>query len=221
MTQQDLPMLIAYEGDLEGQRWVLDQERSTIGRASDCDIVLPKRQVSRYHAQIERLGFENGSENGGYVLHDLGSKNGTYVNGQEVHDKPHPLKDGDEIQIALCIKMGFIGADATLPLELNGAQRGLHIDPASRQVFIAGYELTPPLSQAQYRLLKLLLDHAGEVVSRDEIVNAVWAEEAALGVSEQAIDALVYRLRDRIAAVDPDHDYIITVRGYGFRLDNA
>lgn len=220
MTQQDLPMLIAYEGDLEGRRWVLDQERSTMGRASDCDIVLPKRQVSRYHAQIERIEFEDG-ENRGYVLHDLGSKNGTYVNGKQVHGEPHPLKDGDEIQIALCIKMGFIGADATLPLELNGAQRGLHIDPASRQVFIASYELTPPLSQAQYRLLKLLLDHAGEVVSRDEIVDAVWAEEAALGVSEQAIDALVYRLRDRIAAVDPDHDYIVTVRGYGFRLDNA
>ncbi len=41
------------------------------------------------------------------------------------------------------------------------------------------------------------------------------------GVSEQAIDALVRRLRDRIAELDPKHQYIITVRGHGFRLDQG
>jgi len=206
-------MLIVYEGQLEGQRWVIDQPLVTIGRGSDCEIALPERQVSRHHAQIER-------QNGGYLLRDLGSKNGTCVNGQEVRDRPYCLKDGDEIQIALCVKMGFVGADATLPLELTGPNRGLHIDQAAKRVFIGGHELTPPLSVAQYRLLDLLLDHEGEVVSRDAIVTAVWAEEEEIGITEQAIDALVRRLRDRIAAVDPDHAYIVTVRGHGFRLDN-
>ncbi len=41
------------------------------------------------------------------------------------------------------------------------------------------------------------------------------------GVSEQAIDAPVRRLRDRIAELDPEHQSIITVRGHGFRLDNS
>ena len=59
-----------------------------------------------------------------------------------------------------------------------------------------------------------------QVVSRDEIVRVVWSEEEMLGVTEQAIDALVHRLRDRIAAVDPDHEYIVTIRGQGFRLEN-
>jgi len=206
-------MLIVYEGELEGQRWIIDQDQVTIGRGSDCDVVLSKRQVSRYHAQIER-------DDGGYLLRDLRSKNGTCVNGQEVRDKPHRLKDGDEIQIALCVKMGFVGADATLPLELTGPNRGLHIDRAARRVFIGGHELTPPLSVAQYRLLELLLDQEGQVVSRDAIVMAVWPEEEGMGISEQAIDALVRRLRDRISAVDPDHAYIVTVRGHGFRLEN-
>jgi DNA-binding response OmpR family regulator len=48
----------------------------------------------------------------------------------------------------------------------------------------------------------------------------VWPEEERMGISEQAIDALVRRLRDRISAVDPDHAYIVTVRGHGFRLEN-
>jgi DNA-binding response OmpR family regulator len=38
-------------------------------------------------------------------------------------------------------------------------------------------------------------------------------------VSDQAFDALLRRLRDRIAAIDPVHQYITTVRGYGIRLD--
>jgi hypothetical protein len=213
MTQQDMPMLVIYEGEREGQRWVIEQDRVTIGRGSDCDFVLPERQVSRYHVQIER-------DDGGYLLRDLGSKNGTCVNGQEVRDRPYRLKDGDEIQVALCVRMGFVGADATLPLELTGPTRGLHIDQAARRVFVGGQELIPPLSVAQYRLLRLLLDREGEVVSRDAIVSAVWPEEEDAGVSEQAIDALVRRLRDRVAAIDPDHAYIVTVRGHGFRLDN-
>jgi biotin operon repressor len=213
MTRQDMAMLIVYEGDLEEQRWIIDRDQMIIGRGSDCDIVIPKRQISRQHAQIER-------DDSGYLLRDLGSKNGTYVNSQEVRDRAYRLKDGDEIQIALCVKMGFVGADMTLPLELTGPGRGLRIDRAARRVFIGGQELTPPLSVAQYRLLELLLDHKEQVVSRDAIVEAVWPEEEAMGISEQAIDALVRRLRDRISGVDPDHAYIITVRGHGFRLDN-
>jgi pSer/pThr/pTyr-binding forkhead associated (FHA) protein len=212
MTQQDQPMLIAYEGNSEGKRWIIDRDTFTIGRASDCDIVLSDRQVSRHHAQVKQ-------DEDGYLLCDLGSKNGTYVNGEELRE-PYRLKDGDEIQIALYVKLGFVGADATLPLELTGPNKGLRIDRPAKRVFIGGQEVTPPLSPAQYRLLSLLLDHEGEVVSRESIVEAVWQEEEAMGVTEQAIDALVYRLRDRIEAIDPDHDYIVTVRGHGFRLDN-
>jgi len=206
-------MLIVYEGKLEGQRWIVDQERIVIGRGSDCDIVLPERQASRQHLVIER-------DEGGYLLRDLGSKNGTFVNGKEVRDEPYRLRDGDEIQIALCVKMGFVGADATLPLELTGPNRGLRIDRAAKRVFVGGHEMIPPLSVAQYTLLELLLDCEGEVVSRDAVVAAVWSEEEEMGISEQAIDALVRRLRERIAAIDPDHAYIVTLRGHGFRLEN-
>jgi DNA-binding response OmpR family regulator len=52
------------------------------------------------------------------------------------------------------------------------------------------------------------------------VIEAVWPEAVGEGVSEQAIDALVRRLRDRIAEIDPEHQYIITVRGHGFRLNN-
>jgi len=68
--------------------------------------------------------------------------------------------------------------------------------------------------------LELLFDRQGRVVSRDELVENVWSDDEAVGVSEQALDALIRRLRDRLAALDPQHNYIVTIRGHGLRLDN-
>ena len=51
-------------------------------------------------------------------------------------------------------------------------------------------EVDPPLSLAQYTLLELLYNNSGNVVSRDRVVEVVWPEEEAEGISEQAIDAL-------------------------------
>ncbi len=207
------PVLIVREGQLTGQRWTIENDVFVIGRGNDCQIILPERQVSRHHVKILQ-------RDGGYVLQDLGSKNGTHINGVKIQGAV-PLQDGDEIQIALAVKLVFVGSDATLPLTFDPPtlQGDLVIDEAQRAVFIKEEEMSPPLSLAQFRLLQLLYDAKGAVCSRDDIVDVVWPETGGLGVSEQAIDALVRRLRDRLSEVD-EHNYIVTVRGHGFRLDN-
>lgn len=207
------PVLVAREGQLVGQRWTIDDEAFIIGRGNDCHIVLPERQVSRHHVKIIY-------DNGRYVLHDLGSKNGTHLNGEQITDTA-VLQDGDEIQIALAVKLVFVGTDATIPLTFEPPQPvgALVIDEAQRSVSINGKDLSPPLSLAQFRLLELLHNADGAVCSRDEIIDVVWPDTDGLGVSEQAIDALVRRLRDRLAEVD-DYEYIVTVRGHGFRFAN-
>jgi DNA-binding winged helix-turn-helix (wHTH) protein len=160
-------------------------------------------------------------QDGRYILHDLGSKNGTHLNGKQVQGTA-PLQDGDEISIALAVKLVFVGTDATLPLtfEAPTLEGNLVLDEAQRAVFISGKELDPPLSLAQFRLLHLLYEANGAVCGRDEIIEIVWPGTEGIGVSEQAIDALIRRLRDRLTEVD-DYNYIVTVRGHGFRLDNA
>jgi hypothetical protein len=212
-TTDEKPVLIAREGKLDGQRWTIESDPFTIGRGSDCEVILPERQVSRYHARIHHKDDR-------YVLEDLDSKNGTFLNGQQVTEKT-VLHDGDEIQIALYVKLLFVGTEATLPLtfEPPEAEPPLVIEEAQRAVYIQGQTLDPPLSLAQFRLLQLLYEADGAVVSRDEIVAAVWPETEGAGVSEQAIDALVRRLRDRLAELD-EYEYVVTVRGHGFRLDN-
>lgn len=207
------PVIVASEGELAGQQWAVDNDPFIIGRGSDCHIVLPERQVSRHHVKITQ-------ENGQYQLHDLNSKNGTHLNGVQVTGVA-PLQDGDEIQIALCVKLLFVGTDATLPLTFDEptSTGNLVVDVDQRAVIIDGEELSPPLSLAQFRLLQVLYEAEGAVVDRDSIVDAVWPGTDGAGVTEQAIDALVRRLRDRLAELD-DYEYVVTVRGHGFRLEN-
>ncbi len=99
-------------------------------------------------------------------------------------------------------------------------KRRLNIDKRSRRVWILDQEVLPSLSVSQYRLLAALYKDNGEIVSREKLVEDVWGEEDAIGVTEQALDALVRRLRDRLASIDPGHSYVVTVRGHGLRLDN-
>ncbi len=207
------PVLIAREGQLLGERWTIDVDDFVIGRGSDCQIILPERQVSRYHARIT-------SDNNKYTLHDLDSKNGTHLNGIQVKGSV-PVRDGDEIQIALCVKLLFIGTDATIPLTVEEVDMpgNMVLDKNQRAVRINNKDLNPPLSLAQFRLLEVLSDAKGSVVDRERIIEAVWPGTDGIGVSEQAIDALVRRLRDRLSELD-DYEYVVTVRGHGFRLEN-
>ncbi|MEZ4706407.1 MAG: FHA domain-containing protein [Caldilineaceae bacterium] len=206
-------MLVLQRGAEVGRRWPLSRSHPiTIGRSDECDIALPDRQVSRFHARISWLGDR-------YQVEDLGSKNGTHVNGQEVQS-PVPLRDGDELQVALRFKLAFVDAGATAPLTFSSENTGLRLERETRQVWVNGMLIDPPLSLHQYRLLEALWDSSGGVVTREGIVNTVWPEASGEGVSEQAIDALVRRLRERIAEFDDDFRYIVTVRGHGFRLEN-
>jgi len=85
--------LVNDKGSVE-RSWSLDEGRRTVslGRAPENDVVLPGAWVSRRHAMIQR------EEGGSHSIIDLGSANGTFVNGGRVHT-PTRLRSGDLIQI--------------------------------------------------------------------------------------------------------------------------
>lgn len=214
---KESPILLAYNGPLNGLNWPI-KGKLVVGRDPECDIVINDRQVSRHHAEISPA-----SENSVHI-EDLNSKNGTFVNGRLIIES-ETLKDGDEIKIALIQKFVYVSSDATLPLENilpfeKTTEKILFIDKKSRRIWIGEKELTPPLSVSQYELLQLLYEKENTVVPREEIVKTVWGETELAGVSEQAIDALVRRLRYRLKKIDPHQEYITTVRGVGFVLEN-
>lgn len=83
-------MVVVHRGANKGSRYLIAQERVSVGRSPESEIFLDDVTVSRSHALIERTGA-------GFLLTDLGSLNGTYINNQSL--KSTPLKCGDEIQI--------------------------------------------------------------------------------------------------------------------------
>ncbi len=77
-------------GAYSGQRFYLGQRDHLIGRSQEVDIPLADDSISRYHAKVIYRNDE-------FILLDLGSKNGTFLNGTNVHECP--LRAGDEIMI--------------------------------------------------------------------------------------------------------------------------
>ncbi len=88
-----MPALVFIAGPNAGRRYKLvDGGEYVIGRRSDCQIFVPDMRVSRQHARLRPDGAR-------WALEDLGSNNGTFINGQRVA-APWPLAHGDEITIA-------------------------------------------------------------------------------------------------------------------------
>ena len=83
-------ILVVKRGPNIGSRFALEKDVVLAGRHPDSDIFLDDVTVSRRHAEIARA-------EGGYVVRDAGSLNGTYLNRQRVESSP--LANGDELQI--------------------------------------------------------------------------------------------------------------------------
>ncbi len=209
--QKEAALLLWMDGEEIKGRWPLNKPETTIGRWQDNDIVVDDRWVSRNHARIRRDGER-------YVVEDLGSKNGTFVNGQRIAG-PTELADGDVVQVTPLVELTFVDYGATAPLPGEAQAPGLVLDRETRQVEIRGQLLDPPLSHAQFTFLELLGEEPGRVYSREEVIAAVWPEDEAEGISDEAIDALVRRIRLRLREVDAEQEYIVTIRGYGFKLE--
>lgn len=222
VTQKDTrnggenPVLIFHSGVNAGRRVVLDREEVILGRDQSADIVVDDRQVSRQHVRIAQ-------HSEGYLIEDLNSKNGTWVNDMPLKGAI-ALKDGDVIELAKISRLMFLETDVTISI---GVQPNLSVggklilDREARRVYVNNKEVDPPLSLPQYRLLEMLFDAKGAICTREQVIEAVWPNVIGEGVSEQAIDALIRRLRDRVTETDPEGEYVITVRGHGFRLDQG
>ena len=182
----------------------------TLGKGSEADISFESPYVSRRHVRIEPVG-------GRYQVRDLGSKNGTNVNDHTVGADSVWLNNGDRIELAGGeVVMRFHSSDSTLTLALN--RLGVVVDHGSREVFVNGEMISPPLSRIQFDVLSLFHRRKGEACSKEEIAAAGWPERDQGDVSDQEIEQSIRRLRVRVEADPSQPQYIITVPRYGYRL---
>ena len=90
----------------------LDQPKFTIGRSSDCDIYIDDAVVSTVHAVIEQENSPDPGQQIDYYIHDMGSTNGTQVNGDAVNRQK--LNHNDIIRIGW-VNFKFIDEDKANP----------------------------------------------------------------------------------------------------------
>ena len=98
-------MLVVTRGPTTGAEFVLEHVITSAGRHPDSDIFLDDVTVSRRHAELERTG------DGGVIVRDVGSLNGTYLNGDRI-DGERPISTGDELQVGK-FKLVYVAGEAS------------------------------------------------------------------------------------------------------------
>jgi hypothetical protein len=198
-TSEQLPFLT----DPPGREHILRDERTTVGRAAGNEIVITSRRVSRKHARLLRQDWR-------VILEDLGSTNGTYLNGERVQ-APVQLRDEDRIKVGDVVFV-FHDPNVTFP---ETALPTLDVDLTAGVVRV-DRELVE-LSAKEFALLAYLYQRQGEVCSKEEIGRAVWPEYKDV-VYDYQVENLVGRLRRRLEPDPSEPKLLITLRGLGYKL---
>ena len=197
-------VLEEYEQDVLPTEYCLETDVCTIGRWPTCQIVVHQSIVSRLHARIERAGPH-------YVLSDAGSVNGTFVNGQQIHE-PHLLQRDDLIGLGSPKPLfRFYDPDPTLSLP-----RRLRYDERAMTFFLGSKPV--PLTQLEFRLLLHLYQHAGEVCMYASCAHAIWGRDYQPGLDAGALEQVISRVRRKLRRAHPTADLIETRRGLGYVL---
>jgi DNA-binding response OmpR family regulator len=91
------------------------------------------------------------------------------------------------------------------------------LDRTGRRVFLLDRALD--LTSTEFNLLEFFLTHRGRAYSRDQLLDAVWGEQRY--VTPRTVDVHVRRLREQIEDQPDNPRFLITVRGYGYRFEDA
>lgn len=188
---------------------------TTVGRAPENDLVLDTDGVSRRHLRVTWDGAV-------CVVEDLGSKNGTLVNGRS-GEGAREVAPGDLIAIPGW-KLRFEGGGETVTRPMTPASTvggapapgpTVVLRAETREVVVRGAVVRLP--PKEYLALTLLHERAGKVVTKEDIALRVWPEYGG-DVSDYNIHQVISRLR-RELEVDPANPRVLITRpGFGYIL---
>jgi two-component system phosphate regulon response regulator PhoB len=91
------------------------------------------------------------------------------------------------------------------------------LDRKARRVFHSEIELS--LTSTEFNLLEFFLTHPGRAYSRDQLLESVWGEQRF--VTPRTVDVHVRRLREQIEQHPDNPRHLTTVRGFGYRFEEA
>ncbi|MCE9557245.1 MAG: FHA domain-containing protein [Planctomycetes bacterium] len=206
-----MPSLFVIQGRDQGHRFELDGATLGIGRDMVNAIRLQDTEVSRRHAELRRTEE-------GYNLVDLGSSNGTYVNGGKIDT--HPLQSGDQVQLGRTLMLFTGSTDPTQSALVRGVDivsrrgsddsriiRSMTQQEGSEEIFGLGSEISqsPWLARARSNLqvmyrTALAVSHTLDI---DELLNRImqlifeWveADRGCIMLVDQESEQLVPKVR--------------------------
>lgn len=109
------------------------------------------------------------------------------------------------------------GDDAVLPDDALTELGGLRLEPETRRAYVRGDEVH--LRRKEFELLRLLMENAGRVLTRDVLIDRVWGSDYV--GDTKTLDVHIKRLRTQVEE-DPKAPVLITtIRGVGYRFDGT
>ncbi|MBI4091187.1 winged helix-turn-helix transcriptional regulator, partial [candidate division WWE3 bacterium] len=94
-----------------------------------------------------------------------------------------------------------------------------YFDEDLNAIYKKDRDLSEELTRKETELLKYLITNSGKICKRDEIAQVIWGSESLEGITDEAIDQVVSRLRSKIED-SAQHNYLTTIRGIGFKFNN-
>lgn len=226
-----MAFVIVKRGNAEdvGKIFTLNNPYTVVGRRTSQnkpDIELNDDVISRRHMEILLRDDK-------YWVKDLGSTNGTMLNDDRIvagnlYELKHNSKiglgvEGASARIVLVFKESEgtniihgkehpAGKHGTVP-----ALSWLKIDEGKKEALVDGKQ--KKLSKKEYELILFLYKNAGNICSRDEIIEAVWPESKdPSAISDATIDQLIHRLREKVEPEPAKPSRIISKKAFGYML---
>jgi pSer/pThr/pTyr-binding forkhead associated (FHA) protein len=183
-----------------------------LGRGPDNDVDVDDETVSRRHAVILKSPD-------GYVLRDLDSANGTYVNRDEVGHRDHLLKHVDKVRLAGSEPSFTFRQKSGGTVKVRTGQPAGPAEPPQEPQEEPHGRSEAVLSDEEAALLKLLESNKGGAISRQEIGGQVWPDVSPDDLArQQVIDKTVLRLRAYLHDDPRRPRRLITVGDHGYVL---
>ncbi|MBI1256200.1 MAG: FHA domain-containing protein [Chloroflexi bacterium] len=143
MQGSDSFRLIVRRGPQPNQSYDLNKDIVTLGRDITNDIVINDPEVSRHHMRLTRGA-------GGFTVEDLGSTNGTFVNGQRLTGA-RPLRPGDMIGLGETVTLAYeMSAAPTISEPSVDQPGGTVVSPAAQRPGAQQYPVQPQQPQQPY-----------------------------------------------------------------------
>ena len=127
--------------------------------------------------------------------------------------------------------LGLIKEDSTFSIPLfknfvvktdpTGNQTSIYFDKERKTIVKNNNPISDLLSPQAFRLLKFFIENNENVIQRDDVLAIAWPDaKLAEGISDEAIDQMIYRLRKKIEEDPRNPKHILTIKGQGWRFND-